>query len=131
MKYNNNIIPIMTYNNMDINKSIIILNNKRKCGISRLNNLITGKRYIGSSVNLASRFINYYYRVFLEENRVKKGSSIIYNSLLKYGYSNFSVDILEYCELHSLIAREQYYMDILKPEYNLKVAGSVLGFEHS
>jgi group I intron endonuclease len=121
----------MTYNNMDINKSIIILNNKRKCGISRLNNLITGKSYIGSSVNLASRFINYYYRVFLEENRVKKGSSIIYNSLLKYGYSNFSVDILEYCELHSLIAREQYYMDILKPEYNLKVAGSVLGFEHS
>jgi group I intron endonuclease len=131
MKYNNNIIPIMTYNNMDINKSIIILNNKRKCGISRLNNIITGKSYIGSSVNLASRFTNYYSRVFLE-NRVKKGSSIIYNSLLKYGYYNFSVDILEYCELHSLIAREQYYMDILKPEYNiLKVAGSVLGFKDS
>jgi group I intron endonuclease len=92
MKYNNYIISILTYNNMDINKSIITLDNKRKCGIYRLNNIITGKSYIGSSVNLASRFSNYYSIVFLE-NRVKKGSSIFYNSLLKYGYSNFSVDI--------------------------------------
>jgi group I intron endonuclease len=131
MKYNNNIIPILTYNNMDINKSIIILNNKIKCGIYRLNNIITGKSYIGSSVNLASRFSNYYSIVFLE-NRVKKGSSIIYNSLLKYGYSNFSVDILEYCESYLLIAREQYYMDILKPEYNiLKAANSRLGSKHT
>jgi group I intron endonuclease len=51
---------------------------------------------------------------------------------LKYGYSNFSLDILEYCKPDLLIKREQYYIDLLDPEYNiLKVAGSVLGFKHS
>jgi group I intron endonuclease len=34
--------------------------------------------------------------------------------------------------LNTLILREQYYIDILKPEYNiLKVAGSRLGAKHS
>jgi group I intron endonuclease len=31
-----------------------------------------------------------------------------------------------------LIEREQYYLDLLKPEYNIcKIAGSTLGFKHS
>jgi group I intron endonuclease len=31
-----------------------------------------------------------------------------------------------------VIKREQYYLDLFKPEYNiLKVAGSLLGFKHS
>jgi len=38
------------------------------------------------------------------------GSSAIYSALLKYGYSNFSLDILEYCEIDALIEREQYYI---------------------
>jgi len=51
---------------------------------------------------------------------------------LKYGYSNFSLDILEYCESDILIKREQYYTDLLEPKYNiLKVAGTILGFKHS
>jgi len=33
--------------------------------------------------------------------------------------------------LENLINREQYYLDLLQPEYNvLKVAGSSLGFKH-
>lgn len=52
-------------------------------------------------------------------------------ALLKYGYSNFQLDILEYCEGSNLIEREQYYLDLLKPEYNiLLIAGSSLGFKH-
>ncbi len=36
------------------------------------------------------------------------------------------------CEINVLIEREQYYLDLLKPEYNiLKIAGSMLGFKHS
>jgi hypothetical protein len=35
---------------------------------------------------------------------------------------------LEYCDLENIIDREQYYIDLLKPEYNvLKDAGSSLG----
>ena len=51
---------------------------------------------------------------------------------MKYGYSKFSLDIFEYCEPGVLIKREQYYIDTLKPEYNiLKIAGSRLGCKHS
>jgi group I intron endonuclease len=66
------------------------------------------------------------------KKELNKGSSAIYNALLKYGYSNFSLEILEYCNKIELIKREQYHMDLLKPEYNiLKKAGSNIGFKHS
>jgi group I intron endonuclease len=66
------------------------------------------------------------------KNKLSQGSSAIYSALLKHGYSNFSLDILEYCEPSLLISREQYYIDLLKPQYNiLKIAGSRLGYKHS
>lgn len=56
----------------------------------------------------------------------------IYKALLKYGHSNFSLSILEYCEPDKCIEREQYYIDLFKPEYNiLQTAGSSLGYKHS
>ena len=57
---------------------------------------------------------------------------VIYKALLKYGYANFSLEILEYCEPSKCIEREQYYIDLFKPKYNiLPTAGSSLGFKHS
>ena len=57
---------------------------------------------------------------------------LINKALLKYGYGNFSLEILEYCEPKDLISREQYYLDLIKPEYNiLKIAGSSLGYRHT
>jgi len=42
------------------------------------------------------------------------------------------LEILEYCLPEDVIKREQYYMDILQPEYNiLRVAGSSFGYKHS
>jgi hypothetical protein len=39
---------------------------------------------------------------------------------------------LEYCNNDVLIKREQYYLDLLKPDYNiLKIAYSLAGFKHS
>jgi group I intron endonuclease len=56
----------------------------------------------------------------------------IYRALLKYGYSAFRLEILEFCVKEELIAREQFFFDKYKPELNvLKVAGSTLGFNHS
>jgi len=56
---------------------------------------------------------------------------VICRALLKHGYSNFNIEILEYCDSKDLIKREQYYIDLLNPEYNiLKKAGSLLGFKH-
>jgi len=57
---------------------------------------------------------------------------MIYRALLNNGYSNFSLAIIEYCEPENCLKREQYYIDLLKPEYNiLKIAGSSLGHKHS
>lgn len=56
----------------------------------------------------------------------------INKALIKYGYSNFSLEIIEYCDRKDILVREQYYLDLCKPEYNiLKVAGSNLGYIHS
>ena len=43
---------------------------------------------------------------------------IINRALIKYGYSNFSLHILEYCEEPTvLLEREQYYLNLLIPEF--------------
>lgn len=61
-----------------------------------------------------------------------RGTLIINRALIKYGYSNFSLEILEYCNISDLTKREQYYLDILNPKYNiLKIAGSSLGYKHT
>jgi len=118
------IVPIVSYFNIEENKSIIYKENKGKSGIYRLINLITDKYYVGSSISLSKRFSSYYSIAYLGN---KERSSIINNSILKYGYINFSLDILEYCEPGLCIEREQYYIDILKPEYNIcKTASSPL-----
>ena len=43
------------------------------------------------------------------------------NAILKYGYSKFSIEILEYCSPEKCIEREQYYIDQFKPEYNISL----------
>jgi group I intron endonuclease len=78
-------------------------------------------------VDLARRLRQYSSLGFLKKELVKN-NSIIYKALLKYGYLSFNLDILEYCDKDSLIEREQYYLDMLNPTYNIcKKAGSSLG----
>ena len=100
-------------------------------GIYRWIRTESGKSYVGSAIILSRRFRCYFNINFLFRE-VKTNNSLIYKALLKYGYSSFKVDILEYCDKSSLVEREQYYLDNLLPEYNtLKVAGSLTGFKHS
>ena len=73
----------------------------------------------------------------------RQGKTAINKALLKYGYANFQLDIIEYVSKEKAIPAlgvtqggcneiEQYYMDLLNPQYNLlKVAGSWLGYKHS
>lgn len=118
--------PVVRYPNADINKPKIIEDNRKKVGVYRWVNIINNKTYIGSSTNLSERFLHYFQaRILL------KYKTPIHNALLKYGYSNFVLEILEYCEKEEAVLREQYYFDLLKPEYNiLKIAGSSLGYKH-
>jgi group I intron endonuclease len=78
-------------------------------------------------VNLTRRLRDYFSIKFLKKE-ILKNKSLIYRALLKYGYSNFKLEILEYCDKTSTISREQYFIDSLKPDYNLCLkAGSSLG----
>jgi len=40
-------------------------------------------------------------------------------ALLKYGYHNFSLTILETCEVENLTSRENHFFDVYSPEYNI------------
>lgn len=123
----NNLNPAVIYLNADIHKNDIIQENKNKSGVYRWTNLNTGFTYVGSSVNLAKRFTSYYNYSFLA-----KKNMVINKAILKHGYSNFKLEILEYCTPEECIKREQFYIDALKPEYNiLKIAGSSLGHKHT
>lgn len=79
---------------------------------------------------MSIRFRNYFSKGYLEKPRL--GKTAINKALLKYGYANFQLDIIEYVSKEKAIEIEQYYMDLLNPQYNLlKVAGSWLGYKHS
>jgi group I intron endonuclease len=72
--------------------------------------------------------------MFLQKskNQLAISNMVINKALLKHDISNFSLEILEYCEPENAVSREQYYIDLLNPEYNiLRKAGSSLGFKHS
>ena len=120
--------PIV-YFNPEEKKDYILKENKEKAGIYRWVHLESGKSYIGSSIRLDNRFKQYF--------RYSHLTSIYRNmrinkALLKYGYSGFRFEILEYCSVKELLTREQFYLDQYQPEYNiLKVAGSTLGYRHS
>ena len=87
---NSTVVPVIIYRNADIDKLRIIKDNKGKSGVYRWVNLINGKSYIGSSVDLKKRIGHYFSFAYLERY-VKKGQGQIYAALLKYGYSSFSL----------------------------------------
>lgn len=127
----NKIIPIIFYLNPYENRTEIYRDNNNKSGIYRWCNLINGKSYVGSAVNLRNRFYQYLSHSHITNELIRSNSNI-HKALLKHDYSNFKLEILLYCNDNDLIKWEQYYIDLLNPEYNiLKVAGSTLGFKHS
>jgi group I intron endonuclease len=109
-------------------KKLIIKDNKNKSGIYKWTNKLTNDVYIGQSVDLGKRFIKYFNLSYLKNRE----TLVISRALIKYRYSNFTLEILEYCDIADLTEREQYYFDKLNPKYNtLKIAGSSLGHKQT
>jgi group I intron endonuclease len=122
--------PVKFYDNAEELKSLILLDNKNKSGIYKWENKISGEFYIGSAVDLNKRMLEYYRESYI--THPSRGKSIICFALVKYGYSNFSLSILEYCDRDQVISREQFYLDLLNPPYNiLKYAYSSEGYKHT
>lgn len=84
------------------------------CGIYRIKNLLDGKCYIGSSVNIHRRWAGH--RSELKRN--KHHSLYLQRSWNKHGSDNFVFEIIELCDKSKLIEREQHYIDTENPVYN-------------
>lgn len=61
---------------------------------------------------MGKRFRNYFKRSYITS---LKNIMLVYKAILAHGYSNFSLEILEYCEPDKIIIleREQYYLDLV------------------
>lgn len=87
----------------------------KKSGIYCIVNIINQKRYIGSSKNL-------YNRIGAHRSYLRKGihqNAKLQNAWNKYGEKNFQYFILEFCEEAKLLEREQFYINTIKPWYNI------------
>ena len=83
-----------------------------------IKNLVNKKFYIGSTKNFNVRKLrhiqtlknNYHHNVHLQR------------SFNKHGLKNFVFEILEECTEEVLFEKEQYWINKLKPEYNIGVS---------
>nr|QDG01228.1 GIY-YIG endonuclease [Scytalidium sp.] len=83
---------VVKYLDADKNKVKIFSENRNKAGVYLWTNKLNGNNYVGSSINLSVRFYTYY-----SLRSLAKSNRPLERALLKYGFSNFSLDILEYC----------------------------------
>lgn len=117
---------VKIYEDVYNSRSDILKENKGKTGIYMWTNKLTDDIYIGQSLDISKRLKNYLNLSYVRS----KATFIISRVLIKYGYSNFSLTILEYCDKSDLSVREQYYFDKLNPQYNIKTAASSKGYKH-
>lgn len=95
-----------------------------KSVVYKITNLINNEIYIGSTNNFTKRKCNH---IFLLKNNRHPNKHLQF-SFNKYEKINFIFSIVEEVEISKLINREQYYIDNLKPYYNIsKIAGRTIG----
>jgi group I intron endonuclease len=104
---------------------MVIFNLNNRTGIYQILNLTNSKRYIGSA---ALDFIKRW-NIHKHHLRYNTHPNIHLQRAWNLNQeSNFSFQILEECQPDRCIEREQFYIDILQPEYNIcPIAGSPLG----
>jgi hypothetical protein len=119
--------PVKEYLNSMLSKTLIYKENNKRSGIYLWFNNINGKYYIGSAKDLRNRLARYY---SLKE--LARTNNLIHRAnpqgvcspegaaIIKHKHENFSLYVLEYCDLDNLITREQFYLDSLTPPYNIR-----------
>jgi group I intron endonuclease len=101
-------------------------------GIYQIQNLINGKVYIGSAIDLYAREYEHFRTLKINIHHSYK----LKNAVNKYGIENFEFSVIEYVDnIDNLIKTEQFYIDAfdaVNNGYNVcEKAGSTLGFRHS
>ena len=88
---------------------------RHKSGIYMLS--CNNRFYVGSSKTLYDRLLEH--RQKLLNN--KHSNDFMQNAFNKYGINSFEYEILEFCLPENRILREKYYIDTLKPDFNLQL----------
>lgn len=103
---------------------------KKLTGVYAIRNITNDDIYIGSTaIGFGERFCEH--KSLL--NRKVHNNPILQAAWNKYGQDSFFFGIVEVCEKHETLIREQFFLDSLNPKYNLaKVAESNFrGRKHS
>lgn len=98
-------------------------------GIYEIINIVNGKRYIGSSINIDKR-------IKTHKRQLKKGihhSIILQKAYDKYKEESFEYRIICKCNKEHKQFIEQLYLDSMKPEYNISKSSKcpMLGRKHT
>lgn len=97
-------------------------------GIYKIQSLIDSRCYIGSATRFRKRY-NEHKSTLLKGSHRNPYLQRFFN---KHGDSSLEFIVLELCDTQHLVEREQYYIDKLKPKFNLcQTAGNSLGRECS
>lgn len=99
--------------------------------IYKIINNVNNKIYIGCTVNsLEKRFYEHLYRCFKTDYKSK-----LYNSIKKYGEENFTIELIEECDVSNIYETEKKYIemyDSYKNGMNSTFGGEgCLGYTHS
>ncbi len=89
---------------------------KNKSAIYMFINKVNKKIYIGKTIDLFTR-IKFYTK---QHFQMDSSNSKIFKALLKYKFNNFAFSIIEYCPIEDLRYKEQFYIDLLQPQYNIR-----------
>ncbi len=89
-------------------------------GIYKITTLDDGSFYIGSSINISSRWKRH-----ISQLKNKTHSNYyLRKKYQKYGLENLRFEIIEFCEKLNIKEREQWYLDYLKPSLNINKMAS-------
>jgi len=99
-------------------------------GIYLIVNTVNGKRYVGSSIKIKNRLKDHYYRL----NGKRHDNKHLQCAWNKYGKDAFRFMILEEHDEDVLLTFEQFWINMLNPEYNIvktPVMRGCSGYRHS
>lgn len=111
---NNNICIFVEIKDIDMKS---ITQNLKISGIYCIINIENSKKYIGSSKNIRQRLWSH--RAELRHN--KHENAHLQSAWNKYGEQLFDYYVMEQCGENELLEREQWYIDTVKPEYNMNL----------
>lgn len=83
--------------------------------IYKINNKITNDFYIGSTINFDKRKSTHLYMLKLNKHH----SIVLQRAYNKYGIDAFEFIVLEKTDAINILEREQYFLNLLKPIYNI------------